>query len=109
MGRYVFIFNVFAVSGVFHALSDVSQGIPLSESGAMSFFCMQALGIMMEDGVQSLVRHLMKWEDQRDPASPPVFLRILGYFWVFAWLTWASPIWIYPAMQRDKGTLIIPF
>lgn len=109
LARYTFITNVFIVSGIFHALSDGTQGIPSSESGAMSFFCMQAAGIMFEDTLQALFKRVAKIEGDKISKSQRMQMRTFGYVWVMAWLTWTSPIWIYPAIQRDKGTPIIPF
>lgn len=104
--RYVVITLVFMVSGVFHLLSDLPQLIPVSESGAMPFFCIQAFGIMLEDAVQAVLRKFLGESNNRVvvPAK-----RLIGYSWVVAWLAWTSPIWIYPAMQRDTGTPLVPF
>ena len=100
------MFLVFAVSGVFHFLGDIAQGICGHESGAMHFFCTQALGIMFEDMAQALLRRLV---GAKPIAKFGFFTRTVGYIWLVAWLTWTSPIWIYPAMQRDKGEPIVPF
>ena len=105
MTRYLQITLVFTVSGVFHTLSDISQRIPRSESGAMRFFCIQALGIMIEDAVQALFKEL-RAEEKADKSR--ILTRAAGYMWVVAWLTWTSPIWIYPVMSRDTGAPIIP-
>ena len=106
VARYAFTMLVFTVSGVFHSLSDISQGIPLGESGAMRFFCIQAAGIMFEDAAQALFNRLRGGEmtDKSRRAT-----RAAGYLWVVAWLSWTSPIWIYPAMARDKGAPLVPF
>ena len=37
------------VSGVFHRVGDMLGGTPWQESGALRFFIMQAVGIMIED------------------------------------------------------------
>ncbi|KAL8826942.1 MAG: hypothetical protein Q9170_007209 [Blastenia crenularia] len=77
-GRYLFVLLTFAISGVFHTLSDFSQGIPWQESGAMQFFCIQALGIMIEDFVQAIFSPREKTngagEGPRsiDPYAPPL-------------------------------------
>lgn len=105
VGRYVFITLVFTVSGVFHLLCDMSQGVPRIESGAIQFFVSQALGIMFEDAIQAvcglfLGAELGRWK---------VLTRAIGYIWVVTWLVWTSPVWVYPTMMRDTGSPIIPF
>lgn len=105
IGRYLCIFITFAVSGVFHTLSDIMQGIPWQESGAMEFFCMQTLGIMMEDAVQALYRSRRGNKARTSHWA----IRVQGYMWVVAWLVWSTPRWTYPLMQRDQGGGILPF
>ena len=97
---------VFTVSGIFHLLSDISQGIPKDESGAMQFFGMQTLGIMFEDAVQAL---FIRVRGSENAIGSRLIGRVAGYLWVVAWLSWTSPIWIYPIMSRDTGTPIVPF
>lgn len=100
---------MFAVSGIFHALSDVSQGIPLGESGAMRFFVLQAIGIMLEDAFQALIFRGEPSGHQGRGMLGTVLERVGGPLWLVAWLTWTSPGWIYMFLQRDKGVPIIPF
>ncbi|KAI8631572.1 membrane bound O-acyl transferase family-domain-containing protein [Xylariaceae sp. FL1651] len=104
--RYIFITLVFTVSGIFHLLSDIPQQIPMSESGAMQFFCMQGLGIMFEDAIHTLFQKLIGESKNKVLIATK---RLGGYIWVVAWLAWTSPIWIYPAMRRDTGTPLVPF
>lgn len=83
--------------------------IPLQECGALQFFCLQAAGIMFEDVVQYIWRYVTG--KSRD-AEPDALERVVGGLWVAAWLTWTTPIWIYPGLRRpitgDKGVLL-PF
>ena len=105
MARYGFIAGVFTVSGIFHLLCDISQGIPKAESGAMRFFGIQTLGIMFEDAVQAVFKKLHGEES----FTWRLATAVTGYLWVVAWLTWTSPIWIYPTISRDTGVPIVPF
>ena len=105
VGRYVFISITFAVSGVYHVFSDITQQIPLHEIGAFRFFCMQALGIMFEDAAQAFHRYLMG----NKAVNSRYAGKALGYVWVVLWLVWTTPVWRYPAMQRDKGEALLPF
>lgn len=68
----------------------------MAESGAVQFFCVQALGIMIEDGVQYLHRRLFK----RDSGAQHSLLeRCIGYAWVLAFLVWTTPVWIFPVTR----------
>lgn len=100
--KYAIITMVFTVSGLFHFLCDISQAIPWYESGAMRFFCNQAIGIMFEDVFQTITEKLgIKTK------SFSVVKRVFGYVWLVAWLVWTSPIFVYPIMGRDVGTPIV--
>jgi hypothetical protein len=84
-----------------HIFSDVGGGLPVRQSGAFYFFCVQALGIVIEDGVQAVWRKVTG----RDAG---VLGRIVGYAWVAAWVVWSSPVWVYPvvlAMRREDAIL----
>jgi hypothetical protein len=116
----MFMSLVFAVSAVFHLLSDIALGIPVHESGALVFFCCQTPAIMLEDLVLAIARRLAvslrfgimrheKFSSDTLPPSVRVSIRAVGYLWVIAWLTCMSPVWIYPAMRRDTGVPLIPF
>lgn len=70
----------------------------------MQFFCIQTLGIMLEDAVQALY---WSYRGEKVGASPWA-ATALGYLWVVAWMVWTSPVWIYPSMQRDQGGRILP-
>ncbi|KAI1382459.1 hypothetical protein F4677DRAFT_26512 [Hypoxylon crocopeplum] len=83
---------------------DVSQGIPLQESGAMKFFVMQSFGIMFEDSLLWILKHFSGQQSLKHNS----ILRMIGYVWVAAWLVWSSPAWLYPTMRRSKGEPIIP-
>ena len=67
---------------------------------------MQAIGIMMEDTVQAVYR----WYhgQKRTAASPQGWKRVFGFVWLLLWLTWTTPVWIYPVAQRSSGEGILP-
>ncbi|KAH7320699.1 membrane bound O-acyl transferase family-domain-containing protein [Stachybotrys elegans] len=109
--RYIYTCAVFMVSGLFHAFSDVAQGIPWSESGALQFFMLQVFGIMLEDAFGALLR--LRTSSDWDPAQRSFStsrrpFKALGYLWTLAWLVWSTPVWIYPSLQRSTGVAIIP-
>jgi hypothetical protein len=82
--------------------SDIAQGIPWDETGALRFFLMQALGIMLEDAVTAVVGPLYRGRFNKG------WMKVLGYTWVILWLVWASPVWVYPLVRRSTGDPIIP-
>lgn len=107
IGRYLFISLTFAVSGVFHLCSDMSQGIGPRESGALHFFCIQALGIMIEDGIGAAARPTKEVAQKGNGHFR--WRKAAGFTWVLIWLTWTTPTWTYPMMQRSRGEPILPF
>lgn len=94
MQRYTFTFFVFLVSGCMHLITDMGASIPISESGALRFFCTQVLGIMLEDGAQEIYRRVR--------GKPGSLTRIVGYLWVLAFLSWSTAAWQYPAILITK-------
>ena len=102
--RYTKIFASFALSGIMHIYADTGGGLTMQQSGALQFFCMQALGIMMEDGVKALYKRLtaVTW---RLPRSVE---HAIGYTWVLFFFVWTSPVWVFPAtlqMQEKEAML----
>lgn len=108
--RYTHLFLTFFLSGLIHALTDIASGFTWQESGSIRFFCTQALGIMAEDGLQALVRGSLP--DRKVPARYQSVVKVLGYVWVFAFLVWSTPVWIYPSLYANRGEekdLIVPY
>lgn len=108
LSRYCHMTVVFAISGIFHALSDLTQGIPPNESGAIQFFIIQVFAIIFEDSITALTRRKTITEGYKPYGLTIIGARVLGYCWVVAWLAWSTPIWIFPSLQRDKGNPIVP-
>jgi hypothetical protein len=98
--RYTRIFLAFLVSGAIHVIGDRAFGIPYREMGSLPFFCLQALGIMLEDGVQAATRG---W------GIPGPMRRLVGYVWLVSFLWWSTPIWFYPMARVGDTSEIIPF
>lgn len=65
--------------------------LPLYQSGAMRFFLMQAVGIIIEDRVRA-------WTKGTRLANSWVGTA-LGYSWVGFWLVWTSPCRSYPNLR----------
>jgi hypothetical protein len=102
--RYTKIFASFTLSGIMHIYADTGGGLAMKQSGALQFFCMQALGIMMEDGVKVLYKHLTAVTRR----LPPSVEHAIGYAWVLFFFVWTSPVWVFPAtlqMQEEEAML----
>ncbi|KAF7853264.1 hypothetical protein EAF04_010765 [Stromatinia cepivora] len=103
IARYLKIFLAFAVSGAMHIASDYGGGISPRQSGAMTFFCTQALGIMIEDGVQEIWRMM-------GGKKNTLFGKTIGIIWTLGFLCWSTPVWVYPVardMQREDMLLTL--
>ena len=84
-----------------HIVADYGGNVPREQSGAMEFFCTQALGIMIEDGVQEVWRLM-------GGRKNTLFTRSVGFIWTIGFISWSSPIWVYPVargMRREDMML----
>jgi len=89
LARYTKIVLAFGISGLLHYLTAITTGLPPSHTGDLTYFLMQALGIMCEDAVQALYR-------RNTSGKPGSWTRIVGYIWVSLFLIWTTPQWMYP-------------
>src|SRR5204863_5951409 len=96
--RYTKIFLAFLISGLIHLYSDRTLGIPPRDSGDVTFFSLQPLGLMIEHGVQGVYRWASgtrKTEENNnrrgnEDVGPKIWQRALGYIWLAAFLLWSS-------------------
>lgn len=95
LARYLKIFLTFFFSGLHHLLVEIGAG--LTERGAMRFFCMQALGICLEDTVQAVYHWAFSIKKAE---SPKLWARLIGYLWLLVFLVWTTPGWNYPNKGR---------
>lgn len=108
--RYTNISIVFFLSALMHVGTDWLQGVPPKYSGAITFFQLQALGIMLEDGVQALWNQLVSM--QRGPSDKdmptPLWHKFMGYIWIIAWFGITTTIWSNSkmALPREDFTLV---
>lgn len=58
------------------------MGVPNAENGAIVFFLLHAVFIVLEDALGTVFKSLL----------PVRLRRMLGYLWVFAFFSWSSPI-----------------
>ncbi|KAJ6036584.1 hypothetical protein N7540_000863 [Penicillium herquei] len=97
--RYAHLIFVFLTSALMHYLIDLSMGLSISSSGAISFFCTQALGVLLEDLISRI--YLSLRGISRDQ-SLNRGQKILGYFWVSSFLAWSLPAYVYPMLYRGN-------
>ena len=110
LSKYIYLFLTFLLSGLEHAMSDLAQGLKWKQSGSIRFFCTQAVGIFVEDGVQAL--YCLRVRNVTKISLPRSIAVIVGYVWVFTFMVWSTPVWIYPSLYMNKGEekdLIVPF
>ena len=77
----------------------------MQQSGALQFFCVQAVGIMTEEGFQHVYRRYVG-------SKPGSYLataeKVVGYTWVAFFVVWTSPVWVYPVvldMKKEEALL----
>ena len=86
LARRTFIFPCSFVSGILIIASDLEMNIPTSESGAVTFFCRKAFGIILGDVVQVIYTRVC---GEREGWSERVLgKRLVGYVWVVAFMCW---------------------
>lgn len=81
-----------------HYLIDLSIGLSVSSSGAITFFCTQALGIFIEDLICSTYLSVCGTSQDQPTGSQ----KALGYIWVGAFLAWSLPVYVYPMLYRGN-------
>ena len=110
VGRHLCFFLVFFISGVLHATIDLSGGIPWHDSGAVRFFCTQALGVWLEESAIAVYCSVTGVSRSAGPRMH--WPRLLGYVWVVLFLSWSWPAYMYPMLYRiRKGSedSLLPF
>ncbi|KAK3315646.1 membrane bound O-acyl transferase family-domain-containing protein [Apodospora peruviana] len=96
LSRYLKILLAFFLSGLVHVPSDMGSAVPAAQSGAIQFFCMQPIGLMIEDVFRPLFSPLWKYQVWRIVARP------LGYFWVITFLAWSGPVRWFPVIRMQN-------
>ncbi|KAK7956579.1 membrane bound O-acyl transferase family-domain-containing protein [Apiospora aurea] len=102
--RCIRLVLAFGVSAVIHAPADLAIGLSFAGGGQFYFFSMQAIGIIMESGVQDL------WS-RTGLHFPRVLQKAFGYLWVISWFCWITPKWSYTTMRHmdpGKDGIVVP-
>ena len=108
--RYIRLGLVFLISGIVHLGIDISSGIPWQETGAIRFFCTQAFGILLEESAHAM--YLSNPLLQRLCEPHMSLARTIGGAWVFAFMVWTVPGYMYPMMRRTRSGMqdsILPY
>jgi hypothetical protein len=78
------------------------------ESGALRFFLIQPLGIVIEDVVRALYQAVSPRPGGRDDLGGPTVAEwCVGALWVGLWMTWTAPAYLFPVLAKtgsDGGT-----
>lgn len=95
VGGYLNIALVFAFSGVMHYLGALASN--MLSSGALHFFCLSGLGLLIEIIFQNLFYRFVAPNQAQSPT--PAWHKVVGYLWIGAWFSllapWYSPEWRY--------------
>ncbi len=86
------------------------MGYTWEQSGSIRFFCTQAFGIILEDGVQALFGRVLP--GCKETSAYQLFSKAAGYVWVSAFMVWSTPGWMYPSLYANKGEqkdMIVPY
>lgn len=87
-----------------HYLIDLSIGLSISSSGAITSFCTQALGLFIEDLICNTCIFVRRISQDKPTRSQEV----LGYIWVGVFLAWPLPAYVYPMLYRGNSDLKWP-
>lgn len=101
-----------------HVVSDTGGALSMSESGALRFFCVQAVGITVEDMGQEIWRRTFgsprkgkgkgKGERVNENQWARVGKQVIGYIWVISWLSYTTPVWVYPIVRgMEKADMLL--
>ncbi|KAF9530987.1 membrane bound O-acyl transferase family-domain-containing protein [Crepidotus variabilis] len=116
---YTKVTLVFLLSGLLHFFTDSVALQSLSVSGALQFYLIQVVGLVIEDTVANLWRYIQGsgtispkgpsevismngsgGEDKTPPStSPPTAFKLLGLLWVLLWLGYTLPMWADPLID----------
>jgi hypothetical protein len=96
--RYTRLAIAFLISGLIHHRGNQVMGVPDAENGAVPFFLLHALAIMLEDAITPIASKTL----------PAPFRRVLGLAWVLSFFVWSSPVYIYSGTRLgiDSAALL---
>ena len=81
-------------------LADIATGVKWHESGSISFACLQAVAICLEDGVQAMYCRYKTYL----PTQSDKWTTLIGHIWVGLFFLYATPVWANPALRKGQGS-----
>lgn len=84
---------VFALSGAVHVGLDLGFALSIAETGAMKFFILQAVGMLLEQAMWSALQFVGCGGGFGKAG------RLIGYLWVCAFLALTAPMWVVPIIK----------
>ncbi|KAF9535564.1 membrane bound O-acyl transferase family-domain-containing protein [Crepidotus variabilis] len=91
---------VFLVSGILHFGGDALALQSLRKPGSFQFFCLQPVGLIIEDLILSVWCYF-KPSAKVSSRTPPIFLKLVGFVWVFIWIGYTLPFWAEPLLDAS--------
>lgn len=109
--RYLSVFITFACSGAVHTYYGYYDRIRTQSDllPIMGFFCLFAVGVLVEDTVQQMWR---KAEQQFYSKSGgcPLWQKVVGFGWVLGWAVLTAPWFLYPeARYKSPDNWFVPY
>ncbi|KAL3459749.1 membrane bound O-acyl transferase family-domain-containing protein [Aspergillus heterothallicus] len=98
--RYLNVVLVFSLSALMHACIDAKGGIGFELTGAWACFLLQPIGIILED--TGVILYTKIFGELRGPT--PLWARMVGYIWVWTFLTLVAPLYNFPLMRYQDPT-----
>ncbi|RDB24426.1 Acetyltransferase sirH [Hypsizygus marmoreus] len=92
LSTYTQLVVVFFLSGIFHSSAEwVLSHNPQFAFDAVAFYTLQALAIMVEDGVAAIGKRI----GVRDTFA----VKLFGMAWLALWMAWSGPLWMDPMIK----------
>lgn len=118
MPACITLFTAFFLSGILHTIFDLACHHSLEQSGALRFFCMQALGILAETVVQAAWKCWFEQQSEQGntpsenrlskQSQPQVWKRVIGLVWLAIFMVWTVPGWMYLQIT-SRSLKMVPF
>jgi Membrane bound O-acyl transferase family len=104
ISRYTELVLAFSISGLLHKGIEIAQGLRWDEGGALEFFLLMAVGIIVEDmGIWAWGRGVKLGGTRNIILSGEAlwWQKTVGYIWVVLFFSWLTPVWAYPSLRRN--------
>jgi hypothetical protein len=92
---------VFMISALLHVSMDGRAGFWPPQSGAFRCFPLQAVGIMVEDGVQEIYRRVRG--SKASTAREKLWTRVVGYAWAWGFMACVITMYTFPLLRYQNA------